>query len=291
MSAAGIARQLGATRQGNNWRCACPRGCGYGLSFCDGPDGRLLAFCFGGCQFDRIMAALVEYGLLDDDDDDDLHVSRRVIVCPRDGAERIAHARQIYDSGVWDERIAVYLHSREIGLTSPVLRFQEQAPHRLGGRLPAMLAPVVDIDGEQIGAHMTYLRRDGAGKADLPKEYQRESRGVIHGGAIRLMPFDPKVELVISEGLETGLAAAQIFALPCWSAVYAGGLRSLALPPDVRRIIIAADNDVSGAGQRNALAAYDRWIAEGRSVRIKCPPDAGDDFNDVLIKRRRDARH
>jgi putative DNA primase/helicase len=290
MGAAGIARQLGATRQGNNWRCACPRGCGYGLSFCDGPDGRLLAFCFGGCQFDRIMAALVEYGLLDDDDDD-LHVSRRVIVCPRDGAERIAHARQIYDSGVWDERIAVYLHSREIGLTSPVLRFQEQAPHRLGARLPAMLAPVVDIDGEQIGAHMTYLRRDGAGKADLPKEYQRESRGVIHGGAIRLMPFDPKVELVISEGLETGLAAAQIFALPCWSAVYAGGLRSLALPPDVRRIIIAADNDVSGAGQRNALAAYDRWIAEGRSVRIKCPPDAGDDFNDVLIKRRRDARH
>jgi hypothetical protein len=290
MGAAGIARQLGATRQGNNWRCACPRGCGYGLSFCDGPDGRLLAFCFGGCQFDRIMAALVEYGLLDDDDDD-LHVSRRVIVCPRDGAERIAHARQIYDSGVWDERIAVYLHSREIGLTSPVLRFQEQAPHRLGARLPAMLAPVVDIDGEQIGAHMTYLRRDGAGKADLPKEYQRESRGVIHGGAIRLMPFDPKVELVISEGLETGLAAAQIFALPCWSAVYAGGLRSLALPPDARRIIIAADNDVSGAGQRNALAAYDRWIAEGRSVRIKCPPDAGDDFNDVLIKRRRDARH
>jgi putative DNA primase/helicase len=171
------------------------------------------------------------------------------------------------------------------------LKFQEQAPHRLGTRLPAMLAPVVDIDGEQIGAHMTYLRRDGAGKADLPKEYQRESRGVIHGGAIRLMPFDPKVELVISEGLETGLAAAQIFALPCWSAVYAGGLRSLALPPDVRRIIIAADNDVSGAGQRNALAAYDRWIAEGRSVRIKCPPDAGDDFNDVLIKRRRDARH
>jgi hypothetical protein len=26
-------------------------------------------------------------------------------------------------------------------------------------------------------------------------------------------------------------------------------------------------------------------------VRIKCPPDAGDDFNDVLIKRRGDARH
>ena len=208
MSAAGIARQLGATRQGNNWRCACPRGCGYSLSFCDGPDGRLLAFCFGGCPFDRIMAALVEYGLLDDDDDDS-HVSRRVIVRPRDGAERIAHARQIYDSGGWDERIAVYLRSREIGLTSPVLRFQEQAPHRLGARLPAMLAPVVNVSGEQTGVHMTYLRHDGGGKADLPKEFQRESRGVIHGGAIRLTDHDPDTALIVGEGIESTLSAMQ----------------------------------------------------------------------------------
>jgi hypothetical protein len=258
----------------------------------DGEDGRLLAFCFGGCTFDEVTLALVAHGLLDDDDDagDDPHVSRRVAVCQPD-PKRIAHARQIYDSGVWDARIQVYLRGRGIGLTSPILKFQEQAPHRLGARVPAMLAPVVNITGEQIGAHMTYLRRDGAGKADLPKEYQRESRGVIHGGAIRLMPFDPKVELVISEGLETGLAAAQIFALPCWSAVHAGGLRSLALPSDVRRVIIAADNDASGVGQRNALAAYDRWTAEGRSVRVKIPPDIGDDFNDVLIKRPGDARH
>ena len=284
MSAAGIARQLGATRQGNNWRCACPRGCGYGLSFCDGADGRLLAFCFGGCAFDEIMSALVEYGLLDDDDDDDLHVSRGVTVCQRDNTERIAHARQIYDSGGWDERIAVYLCSRGIHLTSPVLRFSEQTPHRLGARLPAMLAPIVNVDGEQIGVHLTYLRRDGSGKADLPKEYQRECRGLIHGGAIRLIPFEPDVELVLAEGVETSLAASELFGLPCWSAVYAGGLCSLVLPPEVRRIVIAADNDESGVGQRNALAAYDRWTAEGRSVRIVAPPVVGDDFNDVLLK-------
>jgi putative DNA primase/helicase len=283
MRTAGIARQLGATRQGNNWRCACPRGCGYSLSFCDGPDGRLLAFCFGGCSFDRIMAALVEYGLLDDDDDDS-HVSRGVTVCQRDGAERIAHARQIYDSGGWDERIAVYLHSREIGLTSPVLRFQEQAPHRLGARLPAMLAPVVNVTGEQTGLHMTFLRPDGTGKAKLPKEYQRECRGVIQGGAIRLAEHDPDIELVVGEGIETTLAAMQLFGRVGWSAVYAGGLKTIELPPGVRRILIAADNDVSGVGQRNALAAYDRWTAEGRSARIVAPPVVGDDFNDVLLK-------
>jgi hypothetical protein len=284
MSVAGIARQLGATRQGNNWRAPCPCRCGYSLSLADGEDGALLIFCFGGCAFDEIMSALVEYGLLDDDGDDDLDVSRCVIVCQRDNTERIAHAGQIYDSGGWDERIAIYLCSRGIHLTSPVLRYSEQAPHRLGARLPAMLAPIVNVDGEQIGVHLTYLRQDGRGKADLPKEYQRECRGVIHGGAIRLLPFNSDFALLVSEGVESGLAASELFGLPCWSAVYAGGLCSLVLPPEVRRIVIAADNDVSGVGQRNALAAYDRWTAEGRSVRIVAPPVVGDDFNDVLLK-------
>ena len=241
------------------------------------------------------MLALVEYGLLDGDDGDlGAPQGDRFVPFRNDADQRrrkIQQAREIYAGSAWDERIAVYLRARGIRRTSPVLRFHEQAPHRLGARLPAMLAPVVDVDGEQTGVHMTYLRRDGAGKADLPKEFQRECRGVIHGGAIRLMTFDPGVELVIAEGIETGLSVAELFDLPCWSAVYAGGLEDLELPPDVRRIIIAADNDVSGAGQRNALAAYDRWTAEGREVRIKCPPDAGDDFNDVLIKRRADARH
>jgi hypothetical protein len=185
MRAAGIARQLGGQRQGNNWRCPCPLECGYSLSLRDGEDGRLLAFCFGGCEFDEIMSALVEYGLLDDDDGDDLHVSRCVPgVSPSIQLKRIAHAREIYASGVEDERIAVYLRSRWIKLTSSVLRFQEQTPHRLGARLPAMLAPIVNVMGEQTGVHITYLRGDGGGKADLPKIFQRETRGVIHGGAI-----------------------------------------------------------------------------------------------------------
>ena len=150
-----------------------------------------------------------------------------------------------------------------------------------------MLAPVVNVSGEQTGVHMTYLRRDGGGKADLPKEFQRECRGVIHGGAIRLADHNPDAELIVGEGIESTLSAMQIFGLPGWSAVFAGGLKTVELPPTVRRIIIAADNDASGAGQRNALAAYDRWTAEGRAVRIKTPPDVGDDFNDVLDARAR----
>jgi hypothetical protein len=191
MSAVSIARRFGATRQGHNFRVLCPCDCGYGLRFCDGEDGRLLAICDGGCDFNEIVSALVPYGLLDGEDDDGLSPDSVQREDAKHIAQRIANARHIYGGGSDDDRIRVYLRSRFISLIPPILRFSEEAPHRLGVRLPAMLAPIVDINGEQTGVHMTYLRRDGAGKADLPKEYQRECRGVISGGMIRLAEFDP----------------------------------------------------------------------------------------------------
>jgi hypothetical protein len=252
----------------------------------------LLLFCPGGCEFNQITLALVEYGLLDDSDfrtpSGVSGVGRPIPLVDAKGvAQRVAHARQIYVDGVPDERIGGYLRSRGINLISPILRFTEQAPHRTGARLPAMLAPVVDADDEQIGVHMTYLRRDGTGKADLPKEFQREFRGRVHGGAIRLAEHDPNAELIIAEGIETALAAMELFSLPGWSAVFAGGLKTLELPPEARRVLIAADHDE--AGRQCALAARDRWAAEGRAVRVKVPPTRGQDFADLLLGRRRNA--
>ena len=296
MNAAGLAHQLGATRaEGNpNWRTLCPLGCGYALSFRDAPDGRLLAFCFGGCEFNAIMTALVEYGLLDDDGADlEIRPNGRAVPAREDDGERfrrIEKARKIYDAGVEDERIATYLRSRCISLTSPVLRFSEAAPHRTGVRLPAMLAPIVGVDGAFLGVHMTYLRGDGRGKADLPKELQRETRGALKSGTIRLMPLDPARELLVCEGIESAFSAAEIFGLPAWSAVFAGGLKVAELPPEAARVVIGMDNDVSGASQRCALIGRDRWTAEGRSARLKIPPVTGQDFNDVLIDRRGDVR-
>ena len=66
MNAAAIARRLGGQRQGNNWRCLCPLECGYSLSLSDGEGGKLLAFCYGGHEYNEVLSALVEYGLLDD---------------------------------------------------------------------------------------------------------------------------------------------------------------------------------------------------------------------------------
>jgi putative DNA primase/helicase len=151
-----------------------------------------------------------------------------------------------------------------------------------------MVAPVADIDNTLIGIHTTFLKSDGSGKYPFSgKSLQRECRGMVRGGAIRLGEFDLERELIVAEGVETTLSAMQILGLPGWSAVSAGGLRTIELPSVVRNIVIAADNDHNGAGQCSALAAYDRWTDEGRSVRIRCPSMVGHDYNDILVGRSR----
>ena len=293
-SAATIGRNLGGQRQGHDWRCDCPLGCGYALSLAKGEDGRLLAHCFGGCDYHEIELALVEYGLLDDDD---FEASRYVAICQHlrdsaDEARRIAFARQLYESAAFDPRIDIYLNSRGITIGSPVLHFALRYRHRLGIVFPAMVGPIVNIAGELTGVHATFLKPDGSGQAfakpgNGEPDLRRQCNGVIRGGAIRLAAHDPDRELIIAEGIETTLSAMEIFGLPGWSAVYAGGLKTIEIPPAVRGIVIAADNDVSGTGQRNAVEAGRRWKAEDRAVRIVIPKVVGQDSNNVLTTRQR----
>jgi phage/plasmid primase-like uncharacterized protein len=143
-----------------------------------------------------------------------------------------------------------------------------------------MVAPVVNVNGALIGVHKTFLQFDGKFAFQNPRD-QRECRGVIAGGVIRLADYDPDRALVVGEGIETTLSAMQLLRLPGWSAIYAGGLLKAELPPEVQHIVIAADRDESGTGQRNAAEAGRRRRAEGRAVRIVMPITFGD-FNDVL---------
>jgi hypothetical protein len=288
-TAAGIARNLGAKRQGNGWRHPCLL-CGYPMSLRDCEGGRLLINCFvGGCDFSDIMADLRERDLLDDDDADDDPTPCENVQPVRDDAQRIKCARPIYAQAGHGPLVARYLgEGRLITLPPPaILREHPCCPHRLRIRLPAMVAPVVDRAGAIVGVHMTYLTPDGRAKAGFKNpENQRETRGLIRGGVIRLHPHDPDRELLISEGIETALSAAQIFKLPAWAAIYAKNLRNtLELPEAVRAIVVACDNDL--AGVQAARGARDRWTAQGRSVRVVMPSEPGLDFNDVLRRRAR----
>jgi phage/plasmid primase-like uncharacterized protein len=289
MTAAQIAAALGGRCEGQEWRCPCPAHGGRSLILADGRDGKLLARCFGGCEWTDVFARLRSLGLIGGG-------TASLGVDPekrrsREGAEverlrrGICAARDLYRRArpAPGTPVEIYLRSRGIfGRIPRVLHFFD-CPHRNGGHYPAMLAPIVNVDGHQIAVHKTFLSPEG-GKAALPKGERRETRGPMRGGAVRLAQQQPDRELIVGEGIESTLSAVQLFRIPGWAAMCANGIEALELPTEICRIAIAADNDISGTGQRAALSARERWIAEGRSVRILLPPNPGEDFNDVLLR-------
>jgi hypothetical protein len=204
------------------------------------------------------------------------------IVHSQDRERRIRIAREMWATGRDARRTPVvqYLAGRGIIIEpSAVLRWAPECWHREArANMAAMLARVDGPDGAFVGVHRTYLRRDERGRW-----YRRDraSLGPIAAGAVRLAPAARM--MMAGEGIETCLAAMQATALPAWSALSTSGLAELVLPPCVRRIIILADHDRNGAGIRAAYAAAQRWIGEGRSVKIALPPDPDTDFADLLV--------
>src|SRR5262249_16002423 len=133
-----------------------------------------------------------------------------------------------------------------------------------------------------VGIHRTYLTHDY-------RRHDRATLGPIAGGAVRLGMPRAGDWLAIGEGVETTAAVVATCAMPAWAAPPAGGIRSLILPPEATNVIICADHDANGTGERAAHEAAARWLAEGRRVRIALPPEPGTDFNNVLAGRARAA--
>src|SRR5262245_10351544 len=293
MSAATTAAALGdARREGRDWRCRCPLHNGRSLTLRDGDGGRVLMTCWAGCDRLDVLAELRRRGLLDGRTTDYAGASPRK--SEREDAVRIVRALAIWREARPADGTIVqkYLRTRGILLDAwpPALRFHPACPRPrdqagdLCPQLPAMLAMVEHAQRGQVAVHATYLRPDGSGKADLPKEQQKACFGLTKGGAVRLGMPRPGEWLAVGEGIETTLSVTTACAMPGWSALSAGGIRALVLPPEATEVLIAADHDESGVGQRAAHAAAERWLAEGRRVRVALPP-RGCDFNDLLLGR------
>jgi putative DNA primase/helicase len=144
-------------------------------------------------------------------------------------------------------------------------------------RLPAMLARVDGANGEFVAVHRTWLTPDG-GKAGLRDP--KMSLGPIRGGAVRLAPAASV--LAIAEGIENALTAIAA-GYAAWSAVSAGGIPNVMLPRLVEDVVVVADNDGNGVGQRAAQRGAARWRAERRRVRIALTTREGEDLNDMLV--------
>lgn len=267
--------RLNLTRAGRWHRGNCPI-CGKNsLSVTEGRAG-INATCHYGCDRDDLREALGAGNLSPRDPETD----------QREAAAREAAteaAAKIWNGGdpvTNDDPAGRYLTARHLAaaIANPALRYRRDTTHPTGARWPAMICRIDNAAGDLVAVHRVYLTTEGR---KAPLDPAKAAKGPIWGGAIR---FASGPEIVVAEGPETALAAGLIFSLPAWSAINAGNLgKGLILPPQVKRVVVAADNDKPGI--EAAEAAARRWKAEGRAVRITLPDKPGDDFADVLAHR------
>lgn len=149
-------------------------------------------------------------------------------------------------------------------------------------RCPAMVARVTGPDGKGIALHRTYLTSEGE-KAAVPTA-KKVIGSMPASSAIQLFGAAPC--LGIAEGIETALSASVMFGVPTWAAVTAGGMERWAPPAGTKRVLVFADNDLSGTGQASAWNLARRLISAGIETEVKIPPDAGTDWNDVEMLER-----
>ena len=175
--------------------------------------------------------------------------------------------------------VEAYLRGRGINIpVPPSIRYNPGVKHAPSGLLlPCMVAAVQAPDRSITAIHRTYLLGSGRGKAPVTKP--KMMLGNINGGCVRLA-YVSGPKMVIAEGIETSLSVLEATGLPTWAALSASYFKSLVLPalPLAAEVVIAADGDERG--EEAAQEAAQRFIAEGREVKIARSPQ-GMDFNDL----------
>jgi Toprim domain len=195
-----------------------------------------------------------------------------------------------------------YLQSRGIDLRALPnrdvrwLRFLPSATYWMDKArpvMPAMIAGMVDGLGVMKAVHLTFLRSDGRGKADVEKAKLMwpSTAGLVirlNNGADNMTPEEAAQHGVIAplglgEGNEDGLSIAM--GQPDLRVWAAGSLSNLQNVPDhacISSFIVARDNDW---GKPQAAHGFEQGLAHLRSFKKPVVPissSAGKDFNDQL---------
>ena len=148
---------------------------------------------------------------------------------------------------------------------------------------PVMVAKVLAPNGTPTNLHRTYLTQQGQ-KATVDPVRKTMVGGIAKGSAIRL--FEPGPVLGIAEGIETAFAASEMFRVPVWAAMNSTLLSGWEPPEGVQQILVFGDNDPKYGGQAAAYALAHKLSCRGISASLQIPPNAGDDWNDVLLAKR-----
>lgn len=143
---------------------------------------------------------------------------------------------------------------------------------------PAAVFACTDETGEVVGLQRVFLRDDGADKRWGKRS--KLSLGRPRGAAVKLAP-SAEPEVILCEGPEDGLSLAQ--ELPghaVWVALGTAMMPELRVPPSIRSIVIAGQNDAPGRVAVEAAAAA--LTERGLAVRTMWPDARFKDWNDQL---------
>jgi putative DNA primase/helicase len=144
------------------------------------------------------------------------------------------------------------------------------------GRYPALVADVVDIAGELVTCHVTYLHGGKKLEGYPPRKIWGQMTGRA-GCAVRLMPAGDV--LGIAEGIETALSAAVLENVPVWAATNTSLLPKFTPPPGVTTLRVYGDRDEPGITAAQKLR--DR-LQDRLRVEICLPPAPSKELFSVL---------
>lgn len=148
--------------------------------------------------------------------------------------------------------------------------------------VPAMIAAMRCIWTDRLkGVLRTRLIPDGKKvmKVKPPRVF-----GKSNDAAVKLDSDESaSLGLVITEGLETALAARQLGFRPVWAVGSAGAIAKFQVLSGIEGLTLAAEEDKTGANARAIAECGNRWHAAGRTV-IRLDSVLGGDLNDALMR-------